>query len=229
MRLPGGASASIDARGLTAAQAARLLREHGPNELQRRGGVRWPRQLARQIVHPLALLLWAATGLAWIAGTPVLAAAIAVVVIVNALFAFVQERQAERAIEALSEYLPDRAEVIRDGLRVRVNVREIVPGDLLVVTEGERGLLGVGFAPAKVVATVSADAVAADAVDESQLAAETRDLVTRIVDGIGVTGRIDVDESDEAINGFLGFRERTFFELDEGERVAVNVAPQVKF
>jgi spoIIIJ-associated protein len=68
-----------------------------------------------------------------------------------------------------------------------------------VVTEGERGLLGVGFAPAKVVATISADAVAADAVDESELAAETRDLVTRIVDGIGVTGRIEVAETDEAI------------------------------
>ena len=68
-----------------------------------------------------------------------------------------------------------------------------------VVTEGERGLLGVGFAPAKVVATVSTDAVAADAVDESDLAAEARALVTRIVDGIGLTGRIEVDESDEVI------------------------------
>jgi spoIIIJ-associated protein len=68
-----------------------------------------------------------------------------------------------------------------------------------VVTEGERGLLGVGFAPAKVVATVSTDAAAADALDESELAAEARALVTRIVDGIGVTGRIDVDESDELI------------------------------
>jgi spoIIIJ-associated protein len=68
-----------------------------------------------------------------------------------------------------------------------------------VVTEGERGLLGVGFAPAKVVATVSTDTAAADAVDESELAAEARALVTRIVDGIGVTGRIDVDESDELI------------------------------
>jgi spoIIIJ-associated protein len=68
-----------------------------------------------------------------------------------------------------------------------------------VVTEGERGLLGVGFAPAKVLATVSAAAAVADAVDESELAAETRELVTRIVDGIGVTGRIDVDESDEVI------------------------------
>jgi len=68
-----------------------------------------------------------------------------------------------------------------------------------VVTEGERGLLGVGFAPAKVVATVSTDMAVADAVDESELAAEARALVTRIVDGIGVTGRIDVDESDELI------------------------------
>jgi spoIIIJ-associated protein len=68
-----------------------------------------------------------------------------------------------------------------------------------VVTEGERGLLGVGFAPAKVVATVAAAAAVDDAVDESELAAETRELVTRIADGIGVTGRIDVDESDETI------------------------------
>jgi spoIIIJ-associated protein len=68
-----------------------------------------------------------------------------------------------------------------------------------VVTEGERGLLGVGFAPAKVVATVSMDAAAVDPIDESELAAEARALVTRIVDGIGVTGRIDVDEDDEVI------------------------------
>ncbi len=68
-----------------------------------------------------------------------------------------------------------------------------------VVTEGERGLLGVGFAPAKVVATISAGAAAPETVDESELAAEARALVTRIVDGIGVTGRIDVEEDDEVI------------------------------
>jgi spoIIIJ-associated protein len=65
-----------------------------------------------------------------------------------------------------------------------------------VVTEGERGLLGVGFTPAKVVATVSTDAASADPIDESELAAEARALVTRIVDGIGVTGRIDVEEGE---------------------------------
>ena len=68
-----------------------------------------------------------------------------------------------------------------------------------VVTEGERGLLGVGFSPAKVVATISAGAAATEPADESELAAEARALVTRIVDGIGVTGRIEVEEDDEVI------------------------------
>ena len=69
-----------------------------------------------------------------------------------------------------------------------------------VVTEGERGLLGVGFAPAKVIASVSGDAVATEPVhDESSLASEARALVTRIVDGIGVTARIEVEEADETI------------------------------
>jgi spoIIIJ-associated protein len=69
-----------------------------------------------------------------------------------------------------------------------------------VVTEGERGLLGVGYAPARVIATVSADAPPAAAhADESELVAEMRELVERIIDGIGVAGRIDVDEDDETI------------------------------
>jgi spoIIIJ-associated protein len=68
-----------------------------------------------------------------------------------------------------------------------------------VVTEGERGLLGVGFAPAKVIATVSAEAAPAAPPDESELAQEVRELAERIIDGIGVTARIVVDEGDETI------------------------------
>jgi spoIIIJ-associated protein len=71
-----------------------------------------------------------------------------------------------------------------------------------VVTEGERGLLGVGFAPAKVIARVSAESVdtaAAEPVDESDLAGEVRELIARIVDGIGVTARIDIEEEDELV------------------------------
>ena len=64
------------------------------------------RELAAQFTHPLALLLWAAAVLALVAGIPALAAAIVVVIVLNAAFAFAQELQAERAVEALQAYLP---------------------------------------------------------------------------------------------------------------------------
>ena len=68
-----------------------------------------------------------------------------------------------------------------------------------VVTEGERGLLGVGYAPARVVAHLPAEAAAAIELDESELATEARLLFTRVVDALGVDGRVDVREDDESI------------------------------
>ena len=69
-----------------------------------------------------------------------------------------------------------------------------------VVSEGERGLLGVGFAPARVIATVLAEPVAATpSPEESELAREVRELVERIVTEIGVTARLDLEEDDETI------------------------------
>ena len=67
-----------------------------------------------------------------------------------------------------------------------------------VVSEGERGLLGVGYAPARVLATLDADAAPEDR-DESPLAAEVRALLERIIDGIGVAGRVVVEENGETI------------------------------
>ena len=88
--------------------------------------------------HPLALLLWAAGLLAFVAGTPTLGWAIFAVIALNALFAFAQERQAVRAVEALRAYLPEQARVTRDGREQVVSARELVPGDVLLVEEGER-------------------------------------------------------------------------------------------
>ncbi|RYP84052.1 cation-transporting P-type ATPase [Nocardioides guangzhouensis] len=124
--------------GLTGREAARRLVIAGPNELVRTPGPPWWSQLVAQLVHPLALLLWLAAVLAWVAGTPPLAVAIVAVILLNALFAFFQERHAERAVEALSEYLPPHATVLRDGRPVRVEARELVPGDVIVVGEGDR-------------------------------------------------------------------------------------------
>ena len=123
--------------GLSSREAARRLTVHGPNELVRREGAIWPRQVARQLVHPLALLLWVAAGLAALSGTRTLALAIVAVILLNAVVAFVQERQAERAVDALRRYLPARATALRDGRRQIIEARELVPGDILVVTEGE--------------------------------------------------------------------------------------------
>jgi spoIIIJ-associated protein len=67
-----------------------------------------------------------------------------------------------------------------------------------VVSEGERGLLGVGYTPARVIATLDAAAEPV-ARDESLLAAEVRGLVERIVDAIGVAGRVHVYEDAESI------------------------------
>ncbi|MEV0415987.1 cation-transporting P-type ATPase [Streptomyces sp. NPDC050448] len=125
-------------QGLTAREAARRLVHYGPNMLRRRGGRRWPGELARQFTHPLALLLWAAALLAWWAGIAAVTLAVVVVIVVNAAFAFVQEMQAERAVEALAAYLPEQAKALRDGREQVVDAVDLVPGDVLVVEEGDR-------------------------------------------------------------------------------------------
>jgi spoIIIJ-associated protein len=70
-----------------------------------------------------------------------------------------------------------------------------------VVSEGERGLLGVGYTPARVIATVSAEPAEprAEPRDESPVATEVRELLERIVYAIGVTGRVEIDEDEETI------------------------------
>ena len=101
------------------------------------GGRRWPGELAAQFTQPLAVLLAVAAVLAWVSGSPRLAIAIAAVILLNAGFAFAQEMQAERAVEALAAFLPERARVLRDGIREEIEARLLVPGDVLLIEEGE--------------------------------------------------------------------------------------------
>ncbi|HEV7204174.1 MAG TPA: cation-transporting P-type ATPase [Jatrophihabitans sp.] len=126
------------ARGLSEREAARRLVVYGPNQLVRRGGRHWPRRLLAQLTHPLAVLLALAAVLAATTGNGALGIAIVVVIVLNAAFAFVEELQAERSIETLASYLPDRAVVVRDGHRVHIDATSLVPGDVLVLEEGDR-------------------------------------------------------------------------------------------
>ena len=111
---------------------------YGPNELSRRHTRRWPGELLAQFTQPLALLLALAAGLAWVGGTSALSLAVLAVIGLNAGFAFVQERQAERAVEALAAYLPSTARVVRDAAPIQVPARDLVRGDVLLVAEGDR-------------------------------------------------------------------------------------------
>ncbi len=124
--------------GLTSAEAADVLREVGPNAEPRpdRPAPLW--QLARQFTHFFALMLWGAAALALLAGLPPLAVAIACVILINGIFAFIQEGRADRAAERLRSLLPSRATVIRDDRPVTIDAVEIVPGDVLWLQPGDR-------------------------------------------------------------------------------------------
>jgi len=124
--------------GLTGREAARRTVVYGPNELTRRTGRRWPGELLSQFTQPLAILLAVAAGLAWAGGTPALALAVVAVVLLNAGFAFIQEMQAEHAVDALAAFLPATAWVIRDGARLEIPARDLVPGEVLIIVEGDR-------------------------------------------------------------------------------------------
>ena len=123
--------------GLTAREASRRLLVYGPNGLFQRHGRRWLQELLSQFTQPLALLLGIAAALAWLSGTPALSAAVVAVIVLNAAFAFVQERQAECAVSALAAFLPPTARVLRDGTRQQVPAADLVPGDVLVLVEGD--------------------------------------------------------------------------------------------
>ncbi|HEX2904842.1 MAG TPA: cation-transporting P-type ATPase [Jatrophihabitans sp.] len=127
-----------DPAGLGQREATRRLSVYGPNVLPSRPGRSWWQELARQLTHPLALLLWLAAVLSLLARTPVLSVAIVAVIAINAAVAYAQERQAARAIQALAAYLPARARALRDGRPETVPAAELVPGDVLLLYEGDR-------------------------------------------------------------------------------------------
>ncbi|MFE3249114.1 cation-translocating P-type ATPase [Streptomyces sp. NPDC059209] len=125
-------------QGVSSAEARRRLTQYGRNELRRRRGRRWPNELARQLTHPLALLLWLAVALLLLVGSLIVATAVVLIILLNAAFAFVQEVQAERAVDALAQYLPRRAKALRDGEVQEIDASELVPGDIVAIEQGDR-------------------------------------------------------------------------------------------
>jgi len=131
--------------GITVEEAARRLGEYGPNEIREAQARSLLSRLLAQFTHFLALLLWFAAALCFLSeylhpgeGLFRLGIAILAVIFINALFTFIQEYRTEKAIEELRKLLPFRVVVVRNGNEHEIDAVEIVPGDLIILREGDK-------------------------------------------------------------------------------------------
>ena len=125
-------------QGLSSAVAAARLREAGPNRLPSPTRPPYVSIAARQLVDPLVALLVAAAAVSFAIGEELEAAVIAAIVLLNAALGFFQEASAERAVLALRGAFERSAAVVRDGRELELPADELVPGDLVVLREGDR-------------------------------------------------------------------------------------------
>jgi Ca2+-transporting ATPase len=134
-----------DADGLTSDEAARRLERFGPNRLIGRPGVPAWRLAVDEVRNPLVLLLLAATVVLSVVSLLDPADAhwgdaglILTIVVLNGALGFVQNYRAQRGIEALQRLSVPVAQVVRDGERVEIAADGLVPGDVVILTEGDR-------------------------------------------------------------------------------------------
>lgn len=131
--------------GLTEEEATRRLSHFGFNEIKEIRRVPLFLKFLNQFTHFLAIILWLAAALAFVSdyihpgeGMRHLGFAIIGVIFINAVFAFVQEYRAEKSIEKLKLMLPFYVKVIREGREKQIHAREVVPGDLIILSEGDK-------------------------------------------------------------------------------------------
>ncbi|WPB77828.1 cation-translocating P-type ATPase [Archangium violaceum] len=123
--------------GLSQAEAARRLAEHGHNEIQREQTRSPWAVLLGQFRSPMIALLLGAGGVSALLAEYADAVAIGAIVVLNALIGFLQEYKAEQALLALRSMTAPRARVMRDGYAVQLPSAEVVPGDVLLLEAGD--------------------------------------------------------------------------------------------
>ena len=123
-------------KGLTADQATRRLEIHGYNELEERPRPGFWQMLLVQFDNFVIWILIVASIISALLGDYIEATAILAIVILNAVVGVVQEGKAEEALAALKKMAAPDAHVIRDGHRITIPARELVPGDLLLLEAG---------------------------------------------------------------------------------------------
>jgi magnesium-transporting ATPase (P-type) len=124
--------------GLTQAGAEERLQRYGKNVIREVKGKPLIFKFFANFTHLMAIMLWIGGAVGFIAKLPQLGIAIWMVNIINGLFSFWQEYRAEKATEALKKLLPSYARVLRDGGEQRILSEDLVPGDLMLIAEGDR-------------------------------------------------------------------------------------------
>lgn len=126
------------AEGLSGAEAAQRLHHYGKNELIAGEQISAWQVLASQFKSALIVILLIATGISAGLGHTIESIAIAVIVSFAILLGFVQEYRAERAIALLKEMAAPTAKVSRDGAEQSIPAHELVPGDVILVSAGDK-------------------------------------------------------------------------------------------
>ena len=126
------------ADGVSREEALARLQKYGRNTIDEKKGKPLIVRFLSNFTHLMAILLWAGAIVGFVAQMPQLGVAIILVNIINGSFSFFQEFRAEKATEALKKLLPAYARVIRGGEEARILAEELVPGDVLLLAEGDR-------------------------------------------------------------------------------------------
>ena len=143
---PGEALKSLKSShdGLSQNEALRRLKEFGPNQIDKVPPESLLISFLKEFIHFFALILWLAAGLAFFAdyrqpgeGMGTLGYAILGVIVINGLFAFWQQFRAERAVAALEKLLPHYVKVLRDNNISLILATHLVPGDVILLQEGD--------------------------------------------------------------------------------------------
>lgn len=129
----------VSPNGLSEEEAKKRLEIYGPNLIKKKRKRSLILRFLDNFVHVLAIILWIAAALCFIprVNMPQLGYAIILVVVINAVFSFLQEFRAEKALEALNKILPSYARVLRSGEIKETLSGELVPGDILILNEGD--------------------------------------------------------------------------------------------
>jgi Ca2+-transporting ATPase len=123
--------------GLSQEQVEELRKTYGWNELPEAQKVSWLKMLGKQFKSILVFILIIAAVISFLVGHLVDMYVILAVVVINSLIGFIQELKAEQAVSALRKLMVQKARVIRDGKEEVVSSRELVPGDIIILEEGE--------------------------------------------------------------------------------------------